>query len=322
MQVLVYDEYGRHPVGRLWSEHKTGSGFSPEQMPGYAAELAEFSGPKQLITITDRMDEVDDDPRWKPLTWAKVGGMAVDLGRQGGRLWRQDACRTGASSGPRLLHELLTYLEEDRNLVLDPLSHLDIIAFSRANHVSSVLTGLLDRAGEYSKHKADGDAYGAKDDWGFYAIAFSAAESWPEKLEGGFELQVSDEDDWAYERVGEPAFGIGAWLPGKYADRLQGSGTQAWRDGITASGFSVTVDDDGYARVTKAMYLAEILAHGPLLDSQALALARWADEAIQTLSASDPGVQPIADAPKKKKSSKPREKPGDDTTETVPEHIV
>lgn len=70
------------------------------------------------------------------------------------------------------------------------------------------------------------------------------------------------------------------------------------------------------------MYLAEILAHGPLLDSQALALARWADEAIQTLSASDPGVQPIADAPKKKKSSKPREKPGDDTTETVPEHIV
>lgn len=314
MEVLVYDEAGRHPVGRLWSEHKTGSRFSPEQLPGYAEELAEFSGATQLITITDRIDEVEKDPRWEPLTWADVGGMAVELGRAGGRrLWRQDACKTGGASGPRLLHELLSYLEEDRNVVLDPLSHLDIIAFARANHVSAVLTGLLDRAGEYSKYDTDGDAGYYKDDWGRCAIGFSIAGSWPEKLDGGFELQVNDEDDWASERVGEPAFGIGAWLPAKYADPLRGSAAQTWRDRIQANAFSVTVDENQDTRVTKTMYVAEILANGPLLDSQALALARWADDAITMLSTADPGQEPIPDPPKRKKPRKTQEAPGDET---------
>jgi hypothetical protein len=269
MEVLAYDGDGRNPIGRLWSEHKTGSVFSKDQLPGYAAELAKFTGPTQLITITDRLDEVEDDPRWKALTWAQLGGIAVELGRASGRLWREDACRTGSAGGPRLLHELLSYLEEDRNLVLDPLSHLDIIAFARANQVSAVLTSLLDRAGEYSRYETDGDAVYDKNDWGLYTIGLTIPESWPEKLGGAFELQVSAEDTWAYERVGEPAFGIGVWLPDKYADPLRSSGAQGWRDGITANGFSASVDDGDNLRITKTMYVAEILAAGPLLDGQA-----------------------------------------------------
>ena len=300
MEVLVYDEDGRHPVGRLWSEHKTGSRFSPGQLEGYAEELCEFSGPTQLITITDRLGEVEDDPRWMPLIWAQVGRMAVELGRAGGRLWRQDACKDGADGGARLLHELLSYLEEDRYIVLDPLSHLDIIAFARANHVSAVLTSLLDRAGEYSRYETDGDAEYGKDDWGLCTIAFSIPGSWPAKLDGAFELLVSDDDEFACERVGEPAFSIGAWLPIKYTAVLRGTDTQVWRDGITTHGFAVSVGEDDYPRVTKTMYAAEILANGPLLDSQAHALARWADEAIATLSAADPGLAPIPDSPKKK----------------------
>ncbi len=41
LQILGLNKQG-HREGMLWSEHKAGSGFSPDQLPGYAKELAVF----------------------------------------------------------------------------------------------------------------------------------------------------------------------------------------------------------------------------------------------------------------------------------------
>jgi hypothetical protein len=301
MEVLLYDVPGNHPVARLWSEHKTGSKFSDGQLPGYADELSALPGRTRLIAVTDRLDEVEIDSRWDRCTWAQLANIIDDIGRSRGeagedrRRWRAAASRPAAPAEQRLLHELLSYLEEDRSVVLDPLTHLDIVAFQRANRTAEVLLGLLNRAGEYSRYTVDGEAEFYKDDQGFAGISFSLPASWVEALEGAFELLVADEDELSYERVGEPAFTIGAWLPPKYEDVIRSDDKRAWRESIETDGFTVGLDRDGYPRITRTRYTAELLAHGPLLDSQARALAEWVDGTVGLLLGADPGLEVIPD---------------------------
>ena len=72
LQVVSIDAQG-HLVARLWAEHKTGAPFGVGQLEDYASDLAEhFNGPRQLITIVDRLEEASVDERWRRLTWRPV----------------------------------------------------------------------------------------------------------------------------------------------------------------------------------------------------------------------------------------------------------
>jgi hypothetical protein len=290
-------------AGRLWSEHKTGSGYSPDQLPNYAAELAEFPGKTQLITIIDedQLEDGDDDPRWKRLTWRWIARMLTEVGRaEDGPDWRQRANSRDALARQRLLHELLTYLEEEHGTVLDPISHLDVIAFARANRTSDLLVAVMERAAEQSSLTPDGQVdFSPKDDWGAFWQCFERPGSWGERLEGYAELHARDEDLWAYPRVGEPAFGAGFTLPGKYYDVLRNSANSDWLQAVEGEGFSVA-DVDGYhARVYRTKYVAELISAGGM-DAQATALARWMEESVYLLEKHDPGVQPVPDPPKRR----------------------
>lgn len=297
---LVALDADQHVVGRLWSEHKTGSGYGPEQLPNYAAELAEFPGKTQLITIVDQLVEADD-PRWKRLTWQEVATMMTEVGcAEDGPEWRQRAISGDTLARQRLLHELLSYMEEEHGTMLDPIDHLDVIAFARANRTSELLVAVMERAAEQSSLTPDGPVgCSPKDDWGAYWQCFKRPGSWAERLEGYAELHAGDEDLWAYPRVGEPAFGAGFTLPIKYYDMLRDSTNREWLQAVEGEGFSVAADVDGYyARVYRTKYVAELISAGDM-DAQATVLARWMDDAVDALEKHDPGLQPVPDPPKR-----------------------
>jgi hypothetical protein len=315
---LVALDADQHVVGRLWSEHKTGSGYGPEQLPNYAAELAEFPGDTKLITIVDRLDQVEADARWERLTWQWVANMMTEVGyTEDGREWRQRASKGGAPARQRLLHELLSYLEEEHGTVLDPISHLDVIAFARANRTSDVLVSVMGRAAELSRLTPDGPVGSSpKDDWGTYWQLFKRPGSWGERLEGYAELHAGDEDLWTYPRVGEPAFGAGFTLPVKYYDLLRDSSNREWWQGVEGEGFSVAADVDGYyARVYRTKYVAELISAGDM-DAQATVLARWMDDSVDALEKYDPGLQPVPDPPKRRRKASPEESGAADSTES------
>jgi hypothetical protein len=177
-------------------------------------------------------------------------------------------------------------------VVLDPLSHLDIIAFSRANRASDVLTELLTRAGELSRLNQDGEATYSNDDWEVYWQLFDRSGSWAERLDGTVELDVWAHDEWVGTRMGQPALAVGFALPPHYYEHLRHSDNRAWRESAEQEGFSVGVAG-GLTRVYRTKYLVELLAEGPLLDAQAIAIARWVDSSTETLSALDPGIAAI-----------------------------
>jgi hypothetical protein len=277
---------------RLWSEHKTGSAYSPGQLPGYAAELAALGGRHQLITIVPKLSDAPVDARWRRYTWRDVAVLAWEVGRdEVGQRWRTLASAEDAPARIRLLHELLSYLEEDHRVVLNPLSHRNLVALAGAGDTSSILAGLLERAGDLSTLDPAGEVDWTEDaSW--YWLQFRSSGSWADALEGVPELHVAGEDEWAYNRLGEPAFGAGLTLPGRYYDELRDSRRQAWRESVEARGFSLGRTDDDYTRLFRTLYVAELIAKGATLDAQAQALARWTEESVRLLGGSDPQVSP------------------------------
>ena len=283
-------------VSRLWSEHKTGSGYSPDQLPGYASDLAALGGCHRLITIVDHLDEAPNDARWDRFTWQDVAARAWRVGRddpEGGPQWRTAACTPNAPARQRLLHELVSYLEEEHHVVLDPISHLDVVAFARANRISEALTALLERTAEVSRLDPDGGCGSEKNDFGAYWQVFKDAAGWAQPLEGYAELHVADEDHWASDRVGEPGFGAGFTLPDRYYDGLRANARREWLTALEQEGFSIAASY-GFTRIYRTLYLAELISKGATIDTQARALAAWTEESIRSLQAHDPKVEPIA----------------------------
>lgn len=58
MQVLAYDPRGPTRDRRALVRAQDRPWVQPEQLPAYAEDLADYGGATQLITITDRLDEV------------------------------------------------------------------------------------------------------------------------------------------------------------------------------------------------------------------------------------------------------------------------
>ncbi len=121
-------------VARLWSENKTSADYQPDQLPDYATDLPDTPAARQLITIVNDPSEALEDeaspqaPRWRSFTWRDIAVMAWEAGRgvapeADHSRWREAAVDRSAPASERILTELLTYLEEQHDVVLNPLNH-------------------------------------------------------------------------------------------------------------------------------------------------------------------------------------------------------
>ena len=277
-------------LGRLWSEHKTGSAYSPGQLPGYADDLDGIGGSRRLITIVDRLDEAKCSPRWERFTWRQIAVLAWQAGRaSGGPRWREAALGPNAPAQQRLLLELLSYMEEEHDTVLDPVTHMHVATFARTSETHDILFTLLERAADLSAHDADDGVGYPRDYFNQYWQAFKSESTWAIPLEGYLELTVAEGDEWTYSRAGEPAFGAGYSLPGDLRDELRAAARQPWRELLEAKGVTIA-EWDGWVRVYRTLYLAELIPKGSTIDAQAQALAKWADDSFAIVAAHDPKV--------------------------------
>jgi hypothetical protein len=188
-----------------------------------------------------------------------------------------------------MLLELMTYLEEEHGVVLNPLGHEHVAAFAYLAETSDILEELVERAATLSKLDPDGDVEWSNDADSLWQ-SLEATRTWADALHGAPDLEASSTDFWTSRRIGEPAVGVGYTLPGELAATMLSSATAAWRDAIEAQGFSVRASDDGnwlYVRRTK--YLAELIPAGVTLDLQAQELARWVDDSLRALAQRKPG---------------------------------
>lgn len=292
-------------LARLWSEHKTGSAYGPGQLPGYADDLDAIGGPRQLITIVDRRHDACASPRWERFTWRQVAVLAWEAGRDAaGTGWREAALSPDGPARQRLLLELLSYLEEEHDTVLDPVTHVHVAAFAKASETHDILYTLLERAADLSAHDPDDGVGYPKDYFNQYWQAFKSDGTWALLLEGYLELMVAESDEWTYDRAGEPAFGAGIVLPGDLHDHLRSAACQPWRTALEFQGVTIAKWDD-FVRVYRTFYLAELIAMGPTIDAQALALKKWADESFAIVAANDPQV--TRTPPTKKRPAKATE---------------
>jgi DNA-binding protein len=285
LQLVALDGKDRAVLSRLWSEHKTGSDYSPDQLEGYAADLqAMHQGPRRLITVVNHSSDATVDPRWDVFTWDQVALLAEEQGRADeGTRWRDAATAGAAPARLRFLHELLTYLEEKHHAVTNPISHIDILALAQANETSEKLTGLLERAADLSRLEPDGGYGWDKSDLGTYWQLFKLPGGWHEPLGGHAELAVFESDSWSFDRLDEPAFGAGVSLPAKLYEQLRDASRTAWREGLASEGVAVTDTEDGVVRCYRTLYVAELISKGATVDAQATWLGRWAADAVELI---------------------------------------
>jgi hypothetical protein len=300
LELLGLDGRGT-AVARLWSENKTGAAYQPNQLPDYAEDLPLVPAQRQLITVVDDPSEVPVDdlqpqaPRWRGFTWREVAVMAWEAGRAAADppdrpVWRQAALRPTAPASERMLVELLSYLEEEHGVVLDPLGHENVAAFAHFVETGQVIEEVVKRASEFAAVDVD-DAFAWSEDLDSLWQCFVSDGTWAAGIEGYPELQAADTDRWSRNRIGEPAFGVGYTLPGRLAQQLLSTDSRTWRDAVEAAGFSVFADDDDdFVRVWRTKYLAELIPAGVTLDMQAHELARWVDDSLSVLAQHDPGV--------------------------------
>lgn len=318
LELLAYDAHGA-VIGRLWSENKTGARYQPGQLPDYAEDLPTQPSARQLITIVTTLSEVPVDehspgaPRWRAFTWRDIAVMAWEAGREATDpaerpTWQQAARQPQAFASQRMLLELMTYLQEEHGVVLNPLGHEHIAAFAYMSETSEILDELVEHASTLAQLDVDGDVEWADDAESLWR-SFDASGTWAEALHGAPDLEAASTDFWTSTRIGEPAFGAGYTLPGELADTMLSSETANWRNAIAAHGFSIRTSEDGdwlYVRRTK--YLAELIPAGVTLDLQAQELARWIDESLSLLGNHNPDVAPPQ--PKSRRRGSPGPKAG------------
>jgi hypothetical protein len=280
--------------GRLWSENKTGARYQPDQLSSYLRSIERIPGEGRLITIVP----VEGDARAyaRPLgipifTWRAIAEIAWRSAREHERdaRWRSHALEPGAQSGVRLLEELISYLEEDHSVTLDPVHYEHIRAFQLANETSEVLVELLQSTANHARNLNPRGrvSYDVRNDWGHYWQVFEGAPAWVNEAHGYLELSCSDSDDWTLDRIDQPAIGAGATLPEDRFDDLRRTERRPWHDQLEKDAFHLAVSG-GRTRVFRTIYLAEITGKGATLDSQAEWLAQWLEDTVERLARLDP----------------------------------
>lgn len=299
LELIALDGHGGR-VARLWSENKTGARYQPDQLADYATDLPTSPSARQLITIVDHPNEVPDDPdspekaRWEAFTWRDIAVMAWEAGRTAALkeedrpVWRQAAMRRDAPASQRILVELLSYLEEEHGVVLDPLGYEHVAAFAYAADTAGILDELVRRASELMHLERSKSVAWSNDGDALWQL-FDATGTWAAGLGGYPELQAADDDRWSSDRVGEPAFGVGYSMPHTLRDQLLSTDLRPWRDALEGDQFAIA-DDSGHIRIWRTKYLVELIPKGVTHESQAKELARWADDALAALPRHDPSA--------------------------------
>jgi hypothetical protein len=291
MQLLGYNKDGSRV--RLWSEHKTGSGYGHEQLIRYHTELVERFGEDRsaLVTIVPHYDEAAEAEALNvtALTWQDIGRMAWELGkRRGGTSWSEAASHPQAAACQRILCELLSYLQERHQVTVEPLSHMDLVALAEVPDMYAGITELLERTGDFSKHDPKVKGAGEAEDFACFWKTFDLPGFWAVEAQGYGEVLVSSSDDWTDDRLGNPAVGSGFTLPKDLYDDLRSSSRNEWHEQLRAAGFTLGIYGD-WARCFRTLSFAEVIASGSILDAQARYLATWADETFEVGQALNPG---------------------------------
>lgn len=239
--------------------------------------------------IVDRLDQAPPG-RWERFTWRQIAEWAWEAGRDtGGAGWHEAALEPDSPAQQRLLVELLSYLREEHHTVIDPVTHVHVAAYAKASETQDMLYGLLADAGDLCGYdREDGVDY-HKEDFSQYWQIFNGDDTWAQPLDGYPELTIAESDGWTIDRAGEPAFGAGFTLPPDLHDQLRSADLLPWRERLSAEGVTVT-EWESHVRVYRTLYLAELIAKGPTIDSQARAVARWADESFAIVAAHPPNI--------------------------------
>jgi hypothetical protein len=279
---------------RLWSEHKTVSGYRDRQLEDYAKALDGLAGHRALVTIVNVPGEAPHGC-WKTLSWQDIASLAVATGHAwGGDAWRGAALTSDAPAWARLVHELLWYLEREGFAVTRGLSDSDLGVFSSFPDTRSVLLRLLEQTGKYLEPiRCLGEPEEYEDGGTYWQLLEPTPESWLQGCDestGGPEIIISREDGWSGSGEDrEPVVGAGYTLHQDLVtleDAALGSG---WPQRLRDGGFSWELWA-GYVRCYRTIPLSRLTALDSL-DAQARELARFAREAVSDLDALDPGIE-------------------------------
>ncbi len=283
LQVRGFDA-ADHPLWLLWSEHKTESPFSKQQLTRYAGKLPEVADglPSRLIAITQWDSSASiraeaaalDVPL---LRWRDVVQMAEAAGQQiGGAAWRTTLTADRDAAEPRMLREWLAFtrhvLEEQP---VDPLTPSRAARLVEAQATIQTVEDLVEHG-----LQAAATAIGlpapklTSDTW---AVS-PPAGSWADAQQGKFYA------DWEVDE--EPAvFVAGMWVEGADAEALR---ADAERLQVLADA-GYLFNDDGTGRnalveITRSLPVADIAALASL-DEQRTAVAAFCERVVRALAA-------------------------------------
>lgn len=243
LEILGLDKSGSI-CSRLWSENKCDAAYQPDQLRDYQRSLLALSGQGMLITIVSRREQAEpmaaslDVP---VLTWSDVALIAWAAGCEATEdaRWRSSADSPGTSGSIRALSELISYLEEEVGVSLEPLTYEHINAFGLANETAELLEDLLDRTATHADSLEPDGKVGSetKKDLGIYWQVFNDLPNWVNDPHAYRELTISDTDEWTRDRLDQPAVGAGVVLPDASYEELRSADLASWRQDLTNDGF-------------------------------------------------------------------------------------
>jgi hypothetical protein len=287
MELIGRDATGAETC-RIWIEAKTGANYLDMQLEDYAADLRGWSSSK-LLTIVERPDQVREHGDWRRATWADVAATAVDILREElpadrrGRGWRERVWHPTTPAALRALGELLEYLDKEHGFVSDPLTTTDVMTFAGISRAGDVLHALLARAAELSLLSFRGEPEWHSEDWASGWVTFTDTGKWWHNFDGVTELHLAAADTYfGATRRGEPAIGVGANIARGYGQTIFNDHPK-WVVDLRNAGFD-PFPDDNWVRLYRSVYLAEVLAAGSTLESQAAFVAERLRVGVADLS--------------------------------------
>lgn len=214
-------------------------------------------------------------------SWQDIANLAYEVGNAqpdpwGGGRWRVEAMRADAPACQRLLHEFITYLEQQMEVVVEPLNSDNIVAFKLREQTLDRLDEIIERAFgrlRQADFSANWDAEELTASFG------SPASHWLRRRGGELEFIVDERDSFSPDETGEPAFGAGFSLPARLYEAV--SADRQWVEEATAADFGLKPDGKRLCCYRK-LSLATLVKGGGTLDEQADFLARWALDALAT----------------------------------------